>query len=244
MSSSCAPPPYVMCCCCHVICSHPPQAWDSHRVVVVVVVCQEVISVFWGSSYDFVRFFLISILFYFFVTISIQHRSRALCLGNAAHPPTFPNKPHAFTISSCTHTRRHTQKSTPTHLPHSHPQPSIPHIFRKPTHSEPTHPLIPPSFFRFNHQKQLGYIHSTTDYSTTLSLQHMKWTPKNAKIIWHQKHPDWAHVTRSGWSSSKPRNPNTFLQCRFMCNITGPPWKCRYWSSATGDKKKTAHKTI
>lgn len=44
---------------------------------------------------------------------------------------------------------------------------------------------------------------------------------KKVKIIWHQKHRHWAHVTRSIWSSSKPRSVNTFLQRRFMCNITG-----------------------
>lgn len=122
MSSSCAPPPYVMCCCCHVICSHPPQAWDS---IVLSLLCVRKLFQFFGGKQLWFRefFFFIWILFYFFVTISIQHCSRTPCLGNAAHPPTFPNKPHAFTISSCTHTRRHTQKSTPTHLPHSHPHP-------------------------------------------------------------------------------------------------------------------------
>lgn len=169
MSSSCAPPTLCDVLLCHVMCSHPPWAWDSHHVVVVVGVCQEVklFQLFWGSSYDLVRFFIFVL---FFVTISIQHCFRKLCLGNAAHPPTLPKKPTCFIFNSCTHTCKHTQESTPTHLPHPRPQPSIPYILRNPaTHSfKPTHPLIPPSFFRFqlgrfNHEKQLGCIRSTRD---------------------------------------------------------------------------------
>lgn len=54
---------------CHV-CSHPPYAWDSHRVIVVVGVCQDLILVFWGSSYDFCE---VLILLFDLILFSCYH---------------------------------------------------------------------------------------------------------------------------------------------------------------------------
>lgn len=157
MPSSCAPPTQCDVLMCHVTCSHPPQAWDSHHVVDV---CQEVQFIqFVGEAVLVLRF--LCYLFDIFVTISIQH---CLSLGNAAHPPTVPKNPHA----SCTQANKDTEIYA--HPPASFPPSAIHTIHtnpaKPPTHSNPTHPLIPPSFFRFllgrfNHQKQLRDIHST-----------------------------------------------------------------------------------
>lgn len=164
MSSSCAPPTQCDVLTCHVSCSHPPQAWDSHRVVVGV--CQEV-QLFLGSSYDFVRF--LCYLFDIFVTMSIQH---CFSLGNAAHPPTFPKKTHMLLSSRFMHTRIQRQKSTPTHLLHSRPQPSI--LYTPATHSfKPHTPTNPSQFLQIptGTIHPLGNIHSATFLKTyTISI--------------------------------------------------------------------------
>ncbi len=140
MSSSCAtPPPPTLCdvLLCHVMCSHPPYwAWDSHHVVVVVGVFQEVqlfqffgvaVMILWG----FILFYFISLL-PFFHPASLEK----LCLGNAAHPPTFP-KNHML-YNQLMHTHTHTRADIYTHPPASF-QPSTIH---KVHIQKLSHPLI------------------------------------------------------------------------------------------------------
>lgn len=131
MSSSCAPPhpPYVTCCCV-MLCAPTHFEHGTPIMLSLLSVCVRkfsYFSFFGGSSYDFVKVFYF-IPFPFPSSIAPETMFRECC------PPShFSQKPHAFLkISSCTHT----QKSTPTHLPHSRPQPSILYIFRNPaTHS-------------------------------------------------------------------------------------------------------------
>lgn len=137
----CTPQPPVMCR-CHVMCSHPPKAWVSHHVVGYRV-CQEVCVVSVGLGKQV--WFKVFIWVYFCCHHSTQHRSETMFLGNAAQPPSFSPNPHAL-HSYHTHIRRantHPVASFPPLLIH------VVHI-QKPSHShrKPTHPLIPPSFFR------------------------------------------------------------------------------------------------
>lgn len=158
MSSSCAPPHPMWCVdvSCYVL---PPTSSMGLPSCCWCVSGSSVHSVCWGNSYDFWGFYVIC--FDIFVTISIQH---CFSLGNAAHPPTVPENPHA----SCTQAYKHTEISA--HPPASFPPSAIHTIHanpaKPPTHSNPTHPLIPPSFFRFslgqfNHQKQIWDFRGT-----------------------------------------------------------------------------------
>lgn len=191
MSSSCAPPHPMWCVAvsCFVLPPILSMGLPSCCRCCWYVSGNSVISVFWGKQLWFCEVFII--LFILFVTISIQQPSRKICLGNAAHPPTFPTN--------------HMLYNQFMHTPHTHRNPNPPtcltpalgHPYRTysetqpPTHSKPTHPLIPPSFFRFqlgwfNHHKRLGYIHSTRErsvavpfwrtYTILSSPQHMKRT--------------------------------------------------------------------
>lgn len=179
MSSSCAPPTQCAVLMCHVTCSHPPQAWDSHHVVDV---CQEVqFTQFVGEAV---------MIFQVFMSFVCHHLHPALLQFRECRPPSHcSRKPTCFI-----HRRTNTQKSTPTHLPHSRPQPSIAYIRTQPSHpliQNPTQPLIPPSFFRFslgwfNHQKA-ALRHPQHKMPLlffsghTLSFPHMKRTHKKKK---------------------------------------------------------------
>lgn len=127
--------------------------------------------------------------------------------------PLFPKETHALYL---VHTHTHTHTDIHTHPCASFP-PSVIHTvhIQKPSQSfKPTHPLIPPSFFRFPlgslyHQKQLGFTHSTRGFvcEALYHLNDMKRT-ENQKT---------ERLLRSVqvelmWSGSRPRDPNTFLQ--------------------------------
>lgn len=112
--------------------------------------------------YDLVRFsfsffffcWIHLLLFFFFLPPFHSASLQKILVGNAAHPAT-PPKTTRFISRSHTHICNiHTYIFHPSARPHAHPQPSILHTF---THSsKPTHPLIPPSFFRFRPLNQ-GY---------------------------------------------------------------------------------------
>lgn len=155
------PPPNVMCCLVMLRAPTHQSAWDSHRVVVGCVRKRSYFSSFFGEA-DMILWVCFNYNYYF---MSPFHPAllQKLYSGNAAHPPTLPKNNYI----QDTYVRTYLYPATRFIPALRHPNLCI--YQRAATHSfKSTHPLIPPSFFRFrlgwlNLQKPLGCVHSSRD---------------------------------------------------------------------------------
>lgn len=144
------PPPYVICCC--VMLCAPTHLKHGTPIMLLLLMlllvvcvrklfqfCGEAVMILWGFYF----------LLYFISLLPFPPSIALETLFRECRPPYhFSQKTTCFIITSCTHTCKHTQKSTPTHLLHSHPQPSMPYIFRNPANSSfRTHTPTNPSQF-------------------------------------------------------------------------------------------------
>lgn len=153
MSSFCAPPPPSVMCCCVMLRAptHLKHGTPIMSLLLVVVdVCQEVsvVSIFFREAV-----MILSGLYFTSIFSLPFHPAllRKLCLGNATHPPDFSRKPHALhSLHAHTHAKNQRNVYQPAHLIPALSHPYCTYSETQPlTHPDPTHPLIPPSFFRF-----------------------------------------------------------------------------------------------